>query len=389
MNYSAENDKLIRAAKGGDYAAYEKLLKINERLCYHIANRFKNVDDIEDLVSIAKIGLIKAYKNFDLDKGIKFVTYASKLIHNEILMHNRKMRRHKNNVSLDSVLTVDFDGSELTLIDVLPAEIKDTHFEDYDGLKAILDMTLKQLSERDRKIFKMYFFERMKQQDIANKFNIAQSYISRLIKKIIKELQNNSIKTGFIEGGTKMKGSKIEEKELFYVFNHYPEMKNSDVAKVFNIHEATVSKYKTSYKEKLKNGLLQEKVPSEKVINNIIKLKQNVPDSVFAPIEAIYQKSEENNTSIPKENDKNSVINEPTTYNSKPTKEESIFETYKKIKDKNIKIKENTIISTNRINVTGKDTALIFLLNYVNMIEQTQGLEVDVELNMELKFIKK
>lgn len=176
--------RLVNEFNEGSMEARDKLITHNIRLViYEVANKFKSVDyDKKDLVSIGNIGLLKAINTYDLKKGIEFATYATKCIDNEILMFLRKLKKDKNVDSLDRVIFQDKDGSELKLGDMVSDD--NEQLETYRILREIV----KQLPERDKEIIMLYFGfyngKKYTQKEIANKFNISQSYISRLTTKI-------------------------------------------------------------------------------------------------------------------------------------------------------------------------------------------------------------
>ena len=167
----------------------------NMRLVAHIAKKYQNAEeDMEDLISIGTIGLIKAVNTFSPEKNIKLATYASRCIENEILMFLRKSSQHRNDISIDEPLNIDWDGNELLLSDILGTD-EDTvnsSIED-DAEKAVLRETVASLPQRERIIMEMRFGmktgKEMTQKEVADVIGISQSYISRLEKKIIKKLK--------------------------------------------------------------------------------------------------------------------------------------------------------------------------------------------------------
>lgn len=172
------------------------LIERNLRLVVYISRKFENTGiDMEDLISIGTIGLIKAVNTFNLDKNIKLATYASRCIENEILMCLRKNNKKKSEVSFDEPLNVDLDGNELLLSDVLGTdndEIYKIIEEEID--KNLLFMALDKLSDREKQIMELRFGLSTKgkektQKEVANILGISQSYISRLEKKIISRLK--------------------------------------------------------------------------------------------------------------------------------------------------------------------------------------------------------
>ncbi|SHH12209.1 RNA polymerase sporulation sigma factor SigE [Tepidibacter thalassicus] len=171
------------------------LIERNLRLVVYISRKFENTGlDIEDLISIGTIGLIKAVNTFKLDKNIKLATYASRCIENEILMYLRKNSKKKVEVSFDEPLNVDLDGNELLLSDVLGTENDEIYKlieEEID--KELLQIALDKLSNREKQIMELRFGlqngNEKTQKEVANILGISQSYISRLEKKIIFRLK--------------------------------------------------------------------------------------------------------------------------------------------------------------------------------------------------------
>ena len=191
----AEEEKYIAEFMNGSDRAREKLIVHNLRLVVYIAKKFENSGvNIEDLVSIGTIGLIKSINTFRPDKNIKLATYSSRCIENEILMHLRKVNQQKSDISLDEPLNVDWDGNELLLSDVLGSDGLEINYnvEDEDE-KRILLLCMESLSERERLIMNMRFGlggqKEHTQKEVADILGISQSYISRLEKRIIARLK--------------------------------------------------------------------------------------------------------------------------------------------------------------------------------------------------------
>lgn len=190
-----EEEYLLGKLPGGDSAVRAMLIERNLRLVVYIARKFENTGiNIEDLVSIGTIGLIKAVNTFDPDKKIKLATYASRCIENEILMFLRRNNKVRSEVSFDEPLNIDWDGNELLLSDVLGTEndIIYRNIEDQVDRK-LLRKALNKLSDRERVIMELRFGlrggEEKTQKDVADMLGISQSYISRLEKRIIKRLR--------------------------------------------------------------------------------------------------------------------------------------------------------------------------------------------------------
>ena len=172
------------------------LIEHNLRLVVYIAKKFENkTTSTEDLVSIGTIGLMKAVKTFNPEKNIKLATYASRCIENEILMHLRKVNNIKSEMSFDEPLSVDWDGNELTLRDVLGTDPNDVFEEiEYDDEKRLLRQTVAALPEKERNLMTLRFGldgnESLTQKQLADKMGISQSYISRLEKRILQKIKN-------------------------------------------------------------------------------------------------------------------------------------------------------------------------------------------------------
>lgn len=190
----------LEALEQGDENAKQLLIERNLRLVVYIARRFENTGvNLEDLISIGTIGLIKAICTYRLDKNIKLATYASRCIENEILMHIRKIAGQKAEVSLDEPINMDYDGNELLLSDVLGTdedEVLRPLEEDVD--LQLLQQALEQLPMREREIVEMRFGLRgrkeLTQKEVAQKLGISQSYISRLEKRIMLRLKKELIR---------------------------------------------------------------------------------------------------------------------------------------------------------------------------------------------------
>lgn len=177
--------------------AREELIVHNLRLVVYIAKKFESSGtNLEDLISIGTIGLIKAVNTFSKEKNIKLATYASRCIENEILMFLRKSSQYKHEISIDEPLNVDWDGNELLLSDVLGTDndVVNVNIEN-ETEQQILRKLVAALPERERIIMEMRFGlkdgKELTQKEVADKIGISQSYISRLEKKIIKRLRRD------------------------------------------------------------------------------------------------------------------------------------------------------------------------------------------------------
>lgn len=173
-----------------------KLIEHNLRLVAHISKKYESdVDSLEDLISIGTIGLIKAVDSYSLNKGVRIATYASKCIENELLMHMRNNKKINKNISLNESIGVDKDGVDVTLLDILPVESQ-FNYDNINLNENIIELKkyLKVLDERELEIIKYRFGldnnEELTQKEVAKKFNISRSYVSRIEKRaFIKLLQ--------------------------------------------------------------------------------------------------------------------------------------------------------------------------------------------------------
>ena len=195
-----EEQDALEAMELGDEAAKQKLIERNLRLVVFIARRFENTAiNLEDLISIGTIGLIKAVGTYRREKNIKLATYASRCIENEILMYIRKVSGQKAEVSLDEPINMDYDGNELLLSDILGTDedmIQRPLEDDVD--LCVLRKALSELPKRERDIIDMRFGlggrKEMTQKEVAQTMGISQSYISRLEKRIMLRLRKEMLR---------------------------------------------------------------------------------------------------------------------------------------------------------------------------------------------------
>ena len=188
--------KYLSLATKGDIDAKNKLIEHNLRLVVYLSKKYENTKiDLEDLVSIGTIGLIKGINTYKMDKNIKLATYASRCIDNEILMYLRKNKKRNADVSLEESLSFDAEGNELHLEDILgtEADLVTKQLED-DDLKHTLLKEIEKLPKRDKEIMKLRYGlfgqKEITQKELAKKLNISQSYISRIEKKVIKKIKD-------------------------------------------------------------------------------------------------------------------------------------------------------------------------------------------------------
>lgn len=193
-------EQAIEALEAGDHEARQLLIEHNLRLVVYISKRFENTGiNIEDLISIGTIGLIKAVNTFKAGKNIKLATYASRCIENEILMYLRKINAQRTEVSFDEPLNTDWDGNELLLSDILGTDEDEVYrpLED-DADKQMLMESISTLSPREQSIILMRFGlpvgREYTQKEVADYMGISQSYISRLEKRIIERLRKEMLR---------------------------------------------------------------------------------------------------------------------------------------------------------------------------------------------------
>ena len=195
LSKEKEQESLVLSAKG-DKDAKEILVKHNLRLVAHIAKKYANYGDNDELISIGSIGLIKAVESFKSDKGTSLATYASRCIENEILMTMRTTKKHRSNVSLNEPIGVDKDGNELVIMDMLESD--QNVIEDVENsimMEKLTAITKSVLDKREYEIIKMrYGLENtgaLTQREVAKKFNISRSYVSRIEKKALEKIKKS------------------------------------------------------------------------------------------------------------------------------------------------------------------------------------------------------
>ena len=196
----AAEEEAIKALQQGDESARQLLIEHNLRLVVYISKRFENTGiNIEDLISIGTIGLIKAVNTFNSGKNIKLATYASRCVENEILMYLRKINSQRTEVSFDEPLNTDWDGNELLLSDILGTEEDEVYrpLED-DADRQMLMEAIDSLDKREREIrllrFSLPAGKEYTQKEVADMLGISQSYISRLEKRIIDRLRREMLR---------------------------------------------------------------------------------------------------------------------------------------------------------------------------------------------------
>ena len=194
---SEEEHELLKKLMKKDVEAKNILIERNLRLVVYIAKKFENSGvNIEDLISIGTIGLMKAINSYNLEKNIKLATYASRCIENEILMYLRKNNKIKTEISIDEPINTDSEGNDMSLADILGTD-NDSIFksvEDNDNKKILLK-AIRKLNSRDKTIMQLRYgfdgMEELTQKEVADKLGISQSYISRIEKKVINSLKKD------------------------------------------------------------------------------------------------------------------------------------------------------------------------------------------------------
>lgn len=192
-----DEQEALKKWQDGDEQARDLLIEHNLRLVVYVAKKYDSLPNgnIEDLISIGTIGLVKAVNTFNMDKNIKLATYASRCIENEILMFLRKNNKLKQEISLDEPLNVDYDGNELLLSDIVGTNQDIVQDEiEHNDQKEKFYKAFDYLNPREQQILMMRYgligHDELTQKDVADVLGISQSYISRLEKKIIKKLRN-------------------------------------------------------------------------------------------------------------------------------------------------------------------------------------------------------
>ena len=195
LSKEKENEYILRAEQG-DKEAKEILIKHNLRLVAHIAKKYANYGDNDELISVGSIGLIKAVDSFNHSKGTQLATYASRCIENEILMTMRMTKKHRSNVSLNEPVGVDKDGNELTIMDMLAES--GSVIEDVESnilMERLLELTKKCLTEREYEIVRLRYglggSPALTQREVATKFGISRSYVSRIEKHALEKIKAN------------------------------------------------------------------------------------------------------------------------------------------------------------------------------------------------------
>lgn len=197
-----KEEEYVRLAEQGDKEAKEILIKHNLRLVAHIAKKYANYGDSDELISVGSIGLIKAVDSFKTGRGTQLATYASRCIENEILMTLRVTKKHRQSVSLSDPIGVDKDGNELTIMDMLSEG--GSVIEDVESnilMEKLGEITSKCLTDREYEIVKMRYglggVPALTQREVATKFGISRSYVSRIEKHALAKIKERLVEEEF------------------------------------------------------------------------------------------------------------------------------------------------------------------------------------------------
>lgn len=276
--YAYRNEELIRLAREGDIAAEEELFRVNDNFCHKLAQKFSNTNiEYDDLLSLARMGLFKAYRSFNFDNNNKFLTFAVIVMNNEILLQIRKNKKHKETFNLEHIVSTDYEGNELHLIDVIPnpEDIDvDTKLLLLDTLKKFLEIA----KESDKIVLKRCILDGESQKEVANDLKISQSYVSRKVTAIEKKLKN------IMENGKLLKNSptisnnkeiiKLKHDNIIYIFTYYKQLSNGEIARIIGISPQTVKKYRKLFYE-----------------NSLDNIKPNLPDNLKAKFNDFFEKN--------------------------------------------------------------------------------------------------
>lgn len=195
LSSDEEKDYLLKC-KEGDTDARNVLVEKNMRLVAHMAKKYSTPErEIDDLISVGTIGLIKAINTFDADKSIRLATYAAKCIDNELLMQLRSDKKHSKEISIYEPIGTDKEGNEINLIEVIGAS-EDNVVEEYSfrqDVKRLYDIVMENLNEREREIiilrYGLFGNDSVTQREMADRMNISRSYVSRIEKKALEKIR--------------------------------------------------------------------------------------------------------------------------------------------------------------------------------------------------------
>lgn len=276
-----KNEELIRLAKAGDSDAYDKFFVKNQGLVHYIATKFHStLLPHDELFSLASFGMVKAFNSFDPDKNIKFATYGTRCMENEILMFLRKYKKYQYDQSIHAPIYSDNESEEIFLEDVLESETSYVidNFITSNSLREIVDELFHTtLNDRDKFIFRQTFYENKSQREIAEALNISQSYISRITGKLEKKLRNLAIDRGFVDKKKEevemANKSKRNIARFVYLDKVYPELSIKDLAHILGVSLPTIS----NYRKKKENGKFVDVVPDNSVKKKVLQYMEKNP----------------------------------------------------------------------------------------------------------------
>lgn len=288
------NEELIRLAKNGDEEAKREIFIVNDRFCHYLAKKFRNTGiAYDDLLSIARLGMFKAYRSFDVDKGILFITYASRCMENEILVVLRREKKQSQVTNFSDIkFRNDKDGSIATIEEYVGEE--DRQFDEIgtnDELKDIVKQFSEKATDLEKQILQYRIInDEMAQKELADKLGLSQSYISRIEKRVIRKMQKLALKNGLIEKIDEPKPKEVKKvkpkvniQHFVYIMDNYPDFKQKDVAAIFGVVPSLMSAYFKSYN----NGEYEAIEPSDdrdlgKRISNYIR--EHYPEWLAGPV---------------------------------------------------------------------------------------------------------
>lgn len=293
------NEELIRLAKNGDGEAEREFFIVNDRFCHYVVKRWRNTSiHYDDLLSIARLGIFKAYRVFDPDKGFKFATFAFQVMENELRMNFRREKKHANVDSFSEISIRDKEGKQKTVEDFFGEE--DSGFDDIekaDVLKTIIDEFSSTASEVELFTLKTRFFDNLTQYEVAKKAGMSQSYIGRIEKRVSEKLKKISIKHGVIDTHPQIKKevkqvatkAKVNIPNFVYLVKNYPDLKQKDISIIFGIEPKTglICRYFKSYT----NGEFDAVNPEPDNMDELVAkhIRKYYPEFLSGPVKITKQ----------------------------------------------------------------------------------------------------
>lgn len=401
-----ENEALLRRAKDGDKQAREDFFRHNERLVMHMVKKLNsNYTTYEDRYSAAYYGFLKAYNTFDFAKGIKFATYATRCMSNEILMHMRDQRKLATRLktgSLDFVISTDSHENELKLEDVTPDLIAAEEFlamerqDELTDVQRMLNHLQKIITPNQYKAFVMYTLQDKTQREVGDAIGISQSYVSRMAKQVTMKLRLLAKRHGVIEKVEPILDQihiKQEDKEMpkfvdvnaLNWFYQNTVLYNEEIAKIMNCNQATVSKYRDRYKhasyekiESIEAENMYEKFLDTIDDEHLYKIKQRearqkaeAPSEVKSSKLSDAQNAQETRTDATATKTTHNTLEAPTSAQSE-AQSFRIYDAGNKIKDGSAESKSN-VLYPNEFRVSLRNVSphqfKDFLASYVGQVD--------------------